>query len=414
MCKQTKRNRSRRQQKPGKDLFHNKFGSQRKRSSSQSTQTMFEKNTGRFINRLYRGILHSKQIESLRLLMMAVLFSSVLGIAAVGTGMAQWFGKKAKHGIKQLDRHLSQVRVPLSTYYSQTVQFLIGRFKDVFVTLDWTDFAGDKQTTLVAALVWKGKRTPPLVWMTVRKTTLKGKQKQYEKKVLQKLKDVLPEGVTVTVVADRGFGDVALFEYIQSIGFDFVIRFRKGIYVGYKKTWLIQAAWLVPRNGRILVIHDEVLTAKEKGPYTVVLTKARGMKEPWCLATNRKVIDGRNIVTIYGKRFQCEETFRDIKNHRYGYGFHLTSIQSPNRRDRFLLLFTLAYILLLLMGVVSERLGLDKFLRANTVKRRTHSLFRQGLALKGRVAKSLYLRLQDSMTTILNEFLFYGIEKVLL
>ena len=35
--------------------------------------------------------------------------------------------------------------------------------------------------------------------------------------------------------------------------------------------------------------------------------------------------------------------------------------------------------LMTLLGEAAERAGLDKYLKVNTVKRRTHSLFRQGL-----------------------------------
>jgi len=38
----------------------------------------------------------------------------------------------------------------------------------------------------------------------------------------------------------------------------------------------------------------------------------------------------------------------------------------------------MAHALLTLLGAASEEIGFDRKLRANTVKRRTHSLFRQG------------------------------------
>jgi hypothetical protein len=41
-------------------------------------------------------------------------------------------------------------------------------------------------------------------------------------------------------------------------------------------------------------------------------------------------------------------------------------------------LLAIAQALLTLLGAACERSGLDAYLRANTVKRRTHSLFRQG------------------------------------
>ena len=41
-------------------------------------------------------------------------------------------------------------------------------------------------------------------------------------------------------------------------------------------------------------------------------------------------------------------------------------------------LLAIAIAFLTLIGAASERTGMDAWLRANTVKRRTHSLFRQG------------------------------------
>ena len=56
-------------------------------------------------------------------------------------------------------------------------------------------------------------------------------------------------------------------------------------------------------------------------------------------------------------------------------------IRQAKRRDRMLLLSALSIALLTLLGTVGESLGYDRWLKANTVKTRTHSLFRQGLML---------------------------------
>ena len=52
-----------------------------------------------------------------------------------------------------------------------------------------------------------------------------------------------------------------------------------------------------------------------------------------------------------------------------------------DRRDRLLLVSALAIAVLSILGAAGERIGYDRWLKANTVKRRTHSLFRQGLML---------------------------------
>ncbi|MBC7174375.1 MAG: IS4 family transposase, partial [Polyangiaceae bacterium] len=65
-------------------------------------------------------------------------------------------------------------------------------------------------------------------------------------------------------------------------------------------------------------------------------------------------------------------------NPRFGLGLEGTRIKSPARRDRLLLVAALAQALLTLLGAASERCGYDKKLKVNTVKKRTHSLHRQG------------------------------------
>ena len=62
-------------------------------------------------------------------------------------------------------------------------------------------------------------------------------------------------------------------------------------------------------------------------------------------------------------------------------GLSATHIKSPARRDRLLLLNAFAIVLLTRLGAAGESVGFDRLLKANTVKRRTHSLFRQGSLL---------------------------------
>jgi hypothetical protein len=62
-------------------------------------------------------------------------------------------------------------------------------------------------------------------------------------------------------------------------------------------------------------------------------------------------------------------------------GLSATRIGEPMRRDRLLLVSAFATALLTLLGAVGESLGMDRLLKSNTSKTRTHSLFRQGCML---------------------------------
>ena len=56
-------------------------------------------------------------------------------------------------------------------------------------------------------------------------------------------------------------------------------------------------------------------------------------------------------------------------------------IADPERRDRLLLISAFAMALLTMLGTAGESLGMDRLLKSNTSKKRTHSLFRQGCML---------------------------------
>jgi hypothetical protein len=64
---------------------------------------------------------------------------------------------------------------------------------------------------------------------------------------------------------------------------------------------------------------------------------------------------------------------------RHGDG--IDPCQHAGRRDRLWLLNAFAIMLLTLLGAAGEALGYDRYLKSNTTKRRTHSLFRQGCML---------------------------------
>ena len=97
--------------------------------------------------------------------------------------------------------------------------------------MDWTDFDADNHATLALHLITRHGRATPLLWLTVDKDELKDQRNDFEDLCLTRLKALLPEGVIVTILADRGFGDVKLFEFLERLRFRYVIRFRGAIRV---------------------------------------------------------------------------------------------------------------------------------------------------------------------------------------
>ena len=336
------------------------------------------KRAGRLIDWMSGESLHAKRVQSVTNAVVGVVNAVSVSIHAIGAGLAQASGLNAKHAIKQVDRLLSNPAFNVWELFAHWVPYVLGASREIVVALDWTDFDADGHSTIALYLVTAHGRATPLLWMSVKKAQLKGRRNEYEDTVLLRFHEVLPPGVKVTVLADRGFGDQGLYEFLTDLGFAFIIRFRGVVTVESGDGEARSGHQWVPANGRIKQVKDARVTADRYRIDSVVCVKARGMKDAWCLAVGGTPLTGATAVKLYARRFTIEETFRDTKDPRYGLGLSATHVHDVRRRDRLLLICAMAMTLLTLLGAAGESLGMDRMLKANTVKTRTHSLFRQG------------------------------------
>ena len=214
---------------------------------------------------------------------------------------------------------------------------------------------------------------------------LKGNRNDIEDSVLKRLREVVPEDVKVTVLADRGFADCELFEFLGELGFDYVIRLRGNYQVTSAGGEKRKASDWVGAGGRARTLRDATVTdARRWRAATVACVKDRDMDEPWCLVSSERR-SARAMVALYAKRWGIETSFRDVKNPRFGMGLTQTRVGRVDRRDRMLLVGAMAMALLTLLGAAGERIGYDRLLKSNTSKTRQHSLFRQGVMLHGHI-----------------------------
>lgn len=334
--------------------------------------------TQQFAAELFEDDLHVKRVESLANGVSGVLRTAMLSVHAIGEAYSEVAGTKPRFGVKQVDRFLSNRAIDVEALTPSWAAFVIGARKEIVVALDWTEFDKDDHATLCAYVVTRHGRATPLTWMTVKKSTLEGKRGTYETQLIDRLQTAIPKEVSVVLLADRGFGDQKLYAYLGLLGWDYVIRFRGGILVESADGEQRPAEKWVPKMGRATMLRQVRVTADRAELPAVVVVHAAKMKEPWCLATSLADKTASDVVKLYGKRFTIEETFRDAKDIRFGMGLSATHIRDAGRRDRLLLLAAIAHALLTLLGAASEATGMDRYLKVNTSKERTHSLFRQG------------------------------------
>jgi hypothetical protein len=334
-------------------------------------------NAHAFVSDLLGEDVHATRVMSLANGVVGVLHAAALGIHAIGRGLADALDLDPKHAIKQVDRLLSNSGIKIWDWFAQWVRFVVGSRPEILVALDWTEFDKDGHSTIALYLVSSHGRATPLVWKTVDKTKLKDRRGEWEVMVIDRLHEILAKSVDIMVLADRGFGDQKLFAYLGAIGWSYAIRFKQNITVKQGKESKAASEW-VPASGHAKLLRDVRITQDETPIGGVVLKHQKGMKESWCIATNRPELGAAEIVRRYSRRFTIEETFRDIKDNHFGMGLKATHIRSAERRDRLLFISAIAQALLTLLGAAGEECGLDRVLKSNTVKTRTMSLFNQG------------------------------------
>ena len=92
----------------------------------------------------------------------------------------------------------------------------------------------------------------------------------------------------------------------------------------------------------------------------VIVYCEKGFAEPWFLIVppdSESWLPTKEVVGLYRQRMQIEQCFRDWKSHLRLRGLHL-QVQKSERLLRVLMGFTLAYLIVLLLGTdpLAERL----------------------------------------------------------
>ena len=330
------------------------------------------------LDELFSDDLHVKRIESLGNATIGLLGSAKAGVHAIGIGLAHVRGLRQKHAIKQVDRLFSNAAIEPWKLFALWVPYVLAQRPEAVVALDWTDFDADGQTTLALSLITSHGRATPLIWKTIRKSELAGNRSAIEDQVIERFLEVAPNDIRLTLLADRGFADQALFGLLDEWGMNYVIRMRGNVFVeqdGVAK----KASERVTPSGRPVKFKNVRITKDRTEVPAVVCTRAAKMKEAWCLVTNRRDLSASEVVKAYGRRFTIEESFRDLKDPHFGFGVSQARVGSPERRDRLLLVAALATAMLTLLGAAGDMLGYERWLKANTSKKRTYSFLRQGL-----------------------------------
>ena len=199
---------------------------------------------------------------------------------------------------------------------------------------------------------------------------------------LGRLRQLVSPSTQVIILADREFGTLNNMYFIKKhYYFDYILRIKRNFTLTdkHKHTKKLAYQWLADNSA--VTVDDGYITLQAYPVKKVIVCKDIGMKELWCLACSIDNIATQTILNYYAKRWGTETSYRDEKDLQFGLGLKKARIRCCGRRDRALLLSAIAIIFLTLLGAACESTGFTRYIKSNTVSRRTHSLPAQGRIL---------------------------------
>ncbi len=296
-----------------------------------------------------------------------------------------------KHRIKAIDRLIGSATVQglVPMLYAALAGYLLAGIQRPVILVDWTG-AEPGLCVLSAKLCFQGRA------LTIFSRTFPVKRKcspPAEREFLAVLATIIPARCKPVLVTDAGFL-FKWFDAVRSLGWDFIGRVRGQLTVRLNQGWVTlpevhALATRRPRDlGRLLVSKKDpqefrvVLSAKPKPKGRHKLGRAgaprqstadhqrrAAAREPWVLVTSL-ADPARVVIDAYHMRMQIEETFRDLKSHRYGWSVEDIRSKNPRRVDVLLLIGAFGAVAMHLVGLAAGAKNLQRQFQANTERRR--------------------------------------------
>lgn len=339
--------------------------------------------------------IHSKRLEALMSATKGLSEDHRLSITGIGRALHNH--TSAKHNIKRIDRLVGNtwLQAERGAIYGTLAQWLLKNNPRPIILVDWSDLTVDREQQLLRASIPAGGRGLTLYEEVhpLKKYANPGVHRHF----VQQLKALLPDDITPIIVTDAGFRGT-WFKLINAFGWHWIGRVRNRDFVQLAKTkdWMpcksfYKKATRYPRRlGNALLSYaqpNSVVLHVVKKPKRGRVEKskcgqpthnarsnkiAQREREPWLIATSPSLehLTAKHVMSIYRKRMQIEEAFRDIKCERYGLGLSSSLTTHAKRLEILLLLGALALLVLWMAGVAAIKQKDHYRYQSNTIRNR--------------------------------------------
>jgi len=272
-------------------------------------------------------------------------------IQAEGVKLTAWVpfvqgrAQYAQSTQRRFRRWLGNRRVEVAPLYGPLIQQALQDWgaQTLYLALD-TSLLWNQYCLIRLSVVYRGRKKK-MVWEVLAHGSSSVTHAAYEA-LLDAVPALLPAGVKVVFLADRGFADTELLAHLRRLGWHFRIRIKATFSVlrPGQSPCKVEDFALAP--GRALFLHNVAITAEAFRPVSLALAHHSSTGEYWYLVSDEPT----SVQTCeeYGRRFDIEENFLDDKSN----GFQLESslVRDADALTRLCLVLAVATLYLVAQG----------------------------------------------------------------
>jgi hypothetical protein len=254
---------------------------------------------------------------------------------------------------RRFSRWLHNPRINVHRLYSYLIRAVLADWELTSITLiEDTTMLWDEYCLIRLSIQYRG-RAIPLVWRVLQHQSSTVAFATYQP-ILKRAARLIPAGVSVRFLADRGFADTDLMRYLRiGLGWHFRIRVKSNSWIHRPRLGWIQLNQYHLELGEVLLLQGVSLT-KTHSLENLNLALARD-----CLSAQVWMVVSDEPTTLqtlreYGERFQIEEELLDEKSN--GFQLERSDIRTIPALSRLCFVMATATVLLTVQGqqVVSD------------------------------------------------------------
>jgi hypothetical protein len=240
----------------------------------------------------------------------------------------------------------------------------------------------EDQLVMVSLNVWYRGRSLPLGW-TIWPANQPLKGDRFWKRIeglLEQVAPLLPQGIPITLMADRAFGTPAFTDLVEAHGWHWVVRVQDQTHYQDRLGRSGRIRDLVRYRGERRKLRGMAFKSAGWRSASIVVYWGHRHDQPLCLVTDLK--PSWWVVALYRKRFPIECTFRDFK--LYGWRWEQGQVKDQVHMEHLLVGMAVGMWVTLMAGTWRAQTFLE---RPPTGQRYTRpwegklSLFAHGLDL---------------------------------